>query len=148
MTASGVRARVRPLGKEEGRTHEFDGDGLTVQQVCSCGTARERERGAVRCVRVDVVSGKVPTREDAARVRSRWPKGGQGNGPSKMTPNEPSPILRPTRKWTPITFELEPDDCWFELEPPWWCDDDVTTCEVIAGVSRESTVSTVAGREV
>jgi hypothetical protein len=32
--------------------------------------------------------------------------------PSKMTPKDPSPILRPTRKCTPITLEPDEEDEW------------------------------------
>lgn len=43
-----------------------------------------------------------------------------------MTPNEPSPIFLPTRKWTPIMFELDDE----------WVDDEVWCCAVDIVSSR------------
>jgi hypothetical protein len=57
-------------------THKLDGHRLRVEEVCACG---------------------VPKEEGVEKEQGRAKGRAGGSRPSKMTPKEPSPILRPTR---------------------------------------------------
>ena len=65
-------------------TYEFDSDGLVVEHVGACGPG---------------------SRGHAMRTIAQ-----AYNIPSKTTPNEPSPIFFPTRKWFPTTPLEVPED--------------------------------------
>lgn len=99
-------------------------------QLCVTRSCARSEEGS----RVDKLTNLIATVCELSKfwpmrgeLGSAHPEGGvgsqkqQGRGeldrPSKITPNEPSPIFLPTRKWTPMMFEL--DDEWLDDEA--WC---------------------------